>query len=68
MDFLLLRYDSKLVILRVCRLMLMPGQQASLKTIAQIFDKLNCVYWNFHDAEAHAMVGVVSAWNYCLIN
>lgn len=43
-DFLLLRQDSKMVILNVCRNMLVPGRQVSLTVIATIFNKLNRVY------------------------
>ena len=46
MDLLLLRKDSKAVILAVCRDMLRPQRHASLATIAAIFDKLNSVYFD----------------------
>lgn len=43
-DFLLLRQDSKTVILNVCRNILVPGKQSNLTVIAMIFNKLNKVY------------------------
>ena len=46
-DFLSLREDSTSVLLSVCMQMLLPGRQASLGTVAQVFDKLNDVYKEF---------------------
>lgn len=43
-DFLLLRQDSKMVILNVCRSVLVPGRQVNLTIVATIFNKLNRVY------------------------
>lgn len=43
-DFLLLRSDSKAVILSVCNQVISPDQQSTISTIALIFDKLNAVY------------------------
>ncbi|XP_065184010.1 regulator of MON1-CCZ1 complex-like [Sycon ciliatum] len=43
-DFLLLRSDSKIVILDVCKQSLVPGRQSSLSVIARVFDTLNAVY------------------------
>ncbi|XP_038050972.1 regulator of MON1-CCZ1 complex-like [Patiria miniata] len=50
-DFLLLRKESKKVILVVCKQVLLPGQQCSLAIIARMFDKLNQVYRNFLEDE-----------------
>lgn len=46
-DFLSLREDSKSVLLSVCMQMLLPGRQASLSVVAQVFDKLNSVYRDY---------------------
>ena len=43
-DFLLLRSNSKSVILSVCNQVLQPGRQSGMGTISQIFDKINTVY------------------------
>ena len=43
-DFLLLRSESKSVILSVCNQLLTPGQQSTIGIIALVFDKLNAVY------------------------
>ncbi|XP_064605810.1 regulator of MON1-CCZ1 complex-like [Liolophura sinensis] len=51
MEFLLLRQDSKSVILSVCRQMLVPGQQGSLTNISQIYDMLNRVYKDCLESE-----------------
>ncbi|KAK3089040.1 hypothetical protein FSP39_000342 [Pinctada imbricata] len=48
---LLVRDDSKRVILSVCRNMLLPGQQANLVSIAKIFDMLNKVYQQYLESE-----------------
>lgn len=56
MDFLLVRREAKKVMLTVCRQMLTPGQQAPLDTIARVFNKLNHIYFSYHQAEAHAAV------------
>ncbi|XP_071807803.1 regulator of MON1-CCZ1 complex-like isoform X2 [Asterias amurensis] len=50
-DFLLLRRESKKVILSVCKQVLLPGQQCSLSIIARMFDKLNQVYRTFLEEE-----------------
>lgn len=55
-EFLLLRKDSKMVVLSVCRQMLIPGHQASLVTIARIYDMLNDVYKNYQEAETQSLV------------
>ncbi|CAI9721715.1 Regulator of MON1-CCZ1 complex [Octopus vulgaris] len=55
-EFLVLRKDSKLVLLSVCRQMLIPGHQATLVTIAQIYDMLNDVYKNYQEAETQYLV------------
>ena len=57
-DFLLLRKDSKMVILTVCKQMLTPGHQASLATIARIFDKLNKVYKGYLESEVQSQVSI----------
>ena len=57
MDLLLMRREAKMVMLTVCRQMLTPGQQSSLANIARVFDKLNHVYFSYHQAEAQAVVG-----------
>lgn len=46
-DFLSLREDSTEVLLSVCVQLLIPGSQANLGVIAQVFDKLNNVYQEF---------------------
>ena len=43
-DFLLLRSESKSVILLVCNQILAPETQSTIGTVALIFDKLNAVY------------------------
>ncbi|KFM73575.1 hypothetical protein X975_20721, partial [Stegodyphus mimosarum] len=43
-DFLLLRQNSKSVILKVCHDGLLPGEQLSLENISKVFDKLNAIY------------------------
>ncbi|XP_050402263.1 regulator of MON1-CCZ1 complex [Patella vulgata] len=58
-SFLLNRRDSKMVILSVCQQMLVPGHQASLHTIAQVYDMLNTVYKSYRDTETQAMNGEV---------
>ena len=56
MEFLLLRRDSKMVILTVCKQILMPATQAKLTTIARVFNMLNKVYFNYLEAEVQSMV------------
>ena len=46
-DFLSLREDSTNVLLSVCLQLLLPGRQANLGVVAQVFDKLNNVYRDF---------------------
>nr|XP_054772150.1 regulator of MON1-CCZ1 complex-like [Lytechinus pictus] len=53
-DFLLLRRESKKVILYVLQTALVPGQHCNLATIAKIFNKLNEVYRSYL-AERHAL-------------
>ena len=55
-DFLLLRNDSKKVILLVCKEMLFPANQATLTTIASIFNKLNRVYWKYLQDQIQSLV------------
>ncbi|XP_052074242.1 regulator of MON1-CCZ1 complex-like [Mytilus californianus] len=57
MKLLLLRKDSKAVILSVCREMLKPGQQADLSTIARILDMLNKVYQQHLEKEVLILAG-----------
>ncbi|XP_072169899.1 regulator of MON1-CCZ1 complex-like [Diadema setosum] len=59
-DFLLLRKDSKKVILNVLQTALVPGQHCPLSTIAKIFNKLNEVY-RAYLAEHHGMQGEEAA-------
>lgn len=59
MKLLLLRKDSKSVILSVCREMLKPGQQADLSTIAKILDMLNKVYQQHLEKEVLILVGMI---------
>ncbi|KAJ8305389.1 hypothetical protein KUTeg_015934, partial [Tegillarca granosa] len=54
--FLLLRQDSKPVILKVCSNMLLPGHQATLFVIAQVFDMLNKVYQAQIETEMQTLV------------
>ncbi|XP_046571702.1 LOW QUALITY PROTEIN: regulator of MON1-CCZ1 complex-like [Haliotis rubra] len=60
-QFLLCRQESKMVILSVCRQMLVPGQQANLHTISQVYDMLNQVYKAYRDVESQAMAGEISS-------
>lgn len=46
-DFLSLREDSCSVLLSVCMQLLLPGRQANLGVVSQVFDKLNNVYKEF---------------------
>ncbi|XP_020628604.1 uncharacterized protein C18orf8-like [Orbicella faveolata] len=46
-DFLLLRKESKMVILTVFKQALTPGRQSSLPVIARMFDKVNLAYRNY---------------------
>lgn len=62
MKLLLLRKDSKSVILSVCREMLKPGQQADLSTIAKILDMLNKVYQQHLEKEVLILV----SWLICM--
>ena len=55
-QFLLNRGESKSVLLQVCRQMLIPGQQANLGIISQVYDMLNQVYKAYLENEAHMMV------------
>lgn len=55
--FLLLRQDSKSVVLSVCRQMLLPGQQANLAVIAKVLDMLNRVYQQHLEKEVQIMAG-----------
>ena len=55
-DLLLVRRESKPVLLTVCKQMITPGQQATLSTISKVFDQLNKVYFAFLDAESQAVV------------
>ncbi|XP_072016705.1 regulator of MON1-CCZ1 complex-like [Amphiura filiformis] len=64
-DFLLLRKDSKKVILNVCRQALVPGQQCNLAIIAKVYDQLNQVYRTYLEGEqgaAQGAEGTVSPW------
>ncbi|XP_032220481.2 regulator of MON1-CCZ1 complex isoform X2 [Nematostella vectensis] len=54
-DFLLLRKDSKMVILAVFKQALIPGRQANLTVIAKMFDKVNSVYRAVLEAETLAI-------------
>ncbi len=56
MDLLLQRRESKPVLLQVCEEMITPGQQATLSTVAKVFDQLNRVYVNFLEAESLSIV------------
>ncbi|PFX27341.1 uncharacterized protein C18orf8-like [Stylophora pistillata] len=54
-DFLLLRKESKMVILTVFKQALTPGRQSGLPVIARMFDKVNLVYRNYSlEAEQNA--------------
>lgn len=50
-QFLLYRKDSKSVILSVCAQMLVPGKQASLQSLAKVYDLLNATYKQFLENE-----------------
>ena len=56
MKFLLLRRDSKAVILSVCRQMLLPGQQINLSIIAKVLDMLTKVYQQHLEKEVLILV------------
>jgi len=56
MKFLLLRRDSKAVILSVCRQMLLPGQQINLSIIAKVLDMLTKVYQQHLEKEVLMLV------------
>ncbi|XP_040210007.1 regulator of MON1-CCZ1 complex isoform X2 [Rana temporaria] len=58
MDFLLQRKDCKAVILSVCSQMLSAMDRASLPVIATVFDKLNCEYKKYLEAEHSYTVAV----------
>ncbi|XP_077348703.1 regulator of MON1-CCZ1 complex isoform X2 [Lithobates pipiens] len=58
MDFLLQRKDCKAVILSVCSQMLSEMDRASLPVIATVFDKLNCEYKKYLEAEHSYTVAV----------
>ncbi|VDI81349.1 Hypothetical predicted protein [Mytilus galloprovincialis] len=64
MKLLLLRKDSKSVILSVCREMLKPGQQADLSTIAKILDMLNKVYQQHLEKEVLILAGEIPATDF----
>lgn len=54
-DFLLLRKESKMVILTVFKQALTPGRQSSLPVIARMFDKVNLAYRSYAlEAEQNA--------------
>ncbi|CAG5119842.1 unnamed protein product [Candidula unifasciata] len=59
-QFLLYRTDSKSVILSVCAQMLVPGKQASLQSLAKVYDMLNVTYKQFLDTETQASAGEAS--------
>lgn len=46
-DFLLLRRESKMVILTVFKQALTPGRQCSLPVLARMFDKMNSAYRSY---------------------
>lgn len=50
-QFLLSRRDSKPVILFVCAQMLIPGHQASLQSLARVYDLLNRIYKQHLEAD-----------------
>lgn len=50
-DFLLLRCNSKPIILRVCHDGVSPSSQLPLPTISKIFDKLNIIYKQYSDMQ-----------------
>ncbi|XP_018422251.1 PREDICTED: uncharacterized protein C18orf8 homolog isoform X3 [Nanorana parkeri] len=58
MDFLLQRKDCKAVILSVCSQMLSEMERESLPVIATVFDKLNCEYKKYLEAEHSYTVAV----------
>lgn len=54
-DFLLLRKESKMVILTVFKQALTPGRQSSLPVIARMFDRVNLAYRSYAlEAEQNA--------------
>ncbi|GFO37115.1 hypothetical protein PoB_006362000 [Plakobranchus ocellatus] len=50
-QFLLYRKDSKPVILSVCAQMLVPGHQASLQSLAKVYDLLNHTYKQYQELD-----------------
>jgi hypothetical protein len=58
-DFLLLRQDSKNVILSVCKQALVPGRRCNLQTIARIFDRLNGEFSS--SMQSHILVSLLSS-------
>jgi hypothetical protein len=62
-QFLLCRSDSKGVILSVCAQMLVPGKQASLQSLAKVYDMLNVTYKQFLDSESQIVAGEASVNN-----
>uniref|UniRef100_A0A2C9KK17 Uncharacterized protein n=1 Tax=Biomphalaria glabrata TaxID=6526 RepID=A0A2C9KK17_BIOGL len=56
-QFLLNRTDSKPVILNVCAQMLVPGKQASLQSLAKVYDMLNLTYKQHLDIQGQLSAG-----------
>lgn len=50
-DYLLLRQNSKSIILKVCHDAILPSAPLPLSTLAKIFDKLNAAYRQMQEAE-----------------
>ncbi|XP_077126475.1 regulator of MON1-CCZ1 complex [Ranitomeya variabilis] len=61
MDFLLQRKDCKSVILSVCSQILSEKDRVSLPVIATVFDKLNCEYKKYLEAEHSYTLAVESS-------
>lgn len=61
MDFLLQRKDCKAVILSVCSQMLTEADRATLPVIATVFDKLNCEYKKYLDADNSYTMAIESS-------
>ncbi|KAH9488827.1 Regulator of MON1-CCZ1 complex [Bulinus truncatus] len=60
-QFLLNRTDSKSVILNVCAQMLVPGKQASLQSLAKVYDMLNVTYKQYLDLQSQICAGESSS-------
>ncbi|XP_014671760.1 PREDICTED: uncharacterized protein C18orf8-like [Priapulus caudatus] len=69
MDFLLQRSDSKMTVLTVCLLALSPGpQQCGLRTISQLYDKLNAIYKDHLDSKSQGAEAVAPSTSQVVVD